>query len=111
MMDTDATLAQKLTRLFDDPAERREVKAVLDTYDAADLSPEATRVKLAILKLAGDNRHEIAKYTACARRDFRDVLSWAEYPRQCRQPSMPGGPAKDKVKREDRAEYEHWLRK
>lgn len=85
--------------------------AILDTYGTASHEQESSRVKLAILKLAGNNKKEVEKYTAYAKQDFRDILSWAEYPRQSKLRAITEGPDKEKLTREDRAEYESWLEK
>ena len=60
------------------PAElHREVIATLDQY-AGDTPAGRARVQLAILAVAGGDVAKVREYTADARRDFRDVLYWAE---------------------------------
>ena len=108
-MISSGNLSRILARLFSDDSEREQVMAILDTYGKGSHEKESSRVKLAILKLAGNNRKEVEKYTAIAKQDFRDVLSWAEYPRQSRLSTIPEGPDKERLIREDRTEYESWL--
>ncbi|MEJ1355999.1 MAG: hypothetical protein RNU03_01380 [Candidatus Sedimenticola sp. (ex Thyasira tokunagai)] len=66
-------------------------------------------MKLAILKLAGSDLKEIEKYTETAKQDYRDVLTWAEYPRQSKKWSMPDGPKKNNLIEADKEEYDKWL--
>ena len=110
-LSSNEDLIRKLTVMFSDDSERDAVMAILDTYGTERSEQEASRVRLAILKLAGSSRKAVEKYTAIAREDFRDILSWAEYPRQSRHQAMPEGPEKEKLIREDRAEYQAWLEK
>ena len=108
-MNNDEALARKLAQLFSDDSTRSDVIAILDTYGDEDYEREPSRVRLAILKSAGNDLKKIEKYTESANQDFRDILAWAEYPRQSKNWSVPAGPTKEKLIREDRAEYEAWL--
>ena len=42
------------------------------------------RVQLAILKLSDGNEDKLREFVAVAKRDYRDVLFWAEYPEEAR---------------------------
>ena len=65
----------------DCPADRvDEVLTILSEYGAEDWHPEVDRVRMAILKLAAGNFEELRMHLEIAKRDFRDVLSEAEYP-------------------------------
>ena len=108
-MDYEAILTRKLISLFPDEKRRNEVKAVLDTYGTEVYEKEPLRVRLAILKLSGSDPDEIKRTTDFAKQDYRDILSWAEYPRQSKKWSMPDGPKKKKLIEADRTEYEDWL--
>ena len=61
-------------------------------------------------KLAGQspNIPELKKYTDAAKGDFRDVLSWAEYPRQSKNWSAKGA-EKQQLIEADLNEYQTWL--
>ena len=109
-MDYEAILTRKLRSLFPDEKKRNEVKAVLDTYGTEAYEKEPLRVRLAILKLSDSDPDEIKRTTDFAKQDYRDILSWAEYPRQSKKWSMPDGPKKKKLIEADRTEYEDWLR-
>jgi len=110
-MDYERFLSRKLESLFQDPTERAEVLSVFKTYGKEDHEKEPSRVKLAILKLAGPDIDEIGKYALIAKQDYRDVLAWAEYPRQSRKWSIsdPDNHKKKKLLQEDREEYQKWL--
>ena len=64
----------------------------------------------AILKLSGNDVEQVRRNTQFAKEDFRDVLVWAEYPRQGKRGSMPDGLKKQKLIEADRKAYEAWLR-
>lgn len=57
-----------------------EVHKMLGEYGQEDWHPEVDRVRMAILKLAAGNFDELRMHLEIAKRDFRDVLSAAEYP-------------------------------
>lgn len=45
---------------------------------------ERERVQLAILKLSAGTGEKLREFLAVAKRDYRDVLVWAEYPEKSR---------------------------
>ena len=51
----------------------------------------------------------VEKYTGYAREDYRNILAWAEYPRQAREWVMPDADEKQKMIEADLTEYENWL--
>ena len=98
--DAAAILRRKLARTFPDAVRRREAEAVLATYR----EPGAVRIHLAALRLAGTDLKELRRLLDDAQKDFRDVLSWAEFPRQMRETwSTP------ETEAADRRAYEAWL--
>jgi hypothetical protein len=68
--------------LRDFGAERlRQVLDIVHTYGKQEWNkPGSPRVWLAILKLADGNLDRLTQYTEIAIKDFRDVVSMAEYP-------------------------------
>jgi hypothetical protein len=56
------------------------VLELLDTYGAASCEREVERVQLAVLKLSEASEAKLREYVAVAKRDYRDVLFWAEHP-------------------------------
>ncbi len=64
--------------------ERNEVEALLATYGAEGHEQEAERVHLCVLKLAEGDVGKVRELVADAKRDYRDVILWAEYPEQAR---------------------------
>ncbi|MFC1798497.1 hypothetical protein ACFLZL_01670 [Thermodesulfobacteriota bacterium] len=108
-MDYKAILSRKLRTLFPDEEQRNHVITILDTYGVEPHEQESSRVRLAILKLSDLDLEKIKRTTHFAKQDFRDILTWAEYPRQSKKPPLPDGPKKQKLIEADRAEYEAWL--
>src|SRR5437588_194652 len=66
-------------KIFPDDAHAR-VLELLDTYGVESYERERERVQLAILKLSEGNEEKLREFVAVAKRDYRDVLFWAENP-------------------------------
>src|SRR5947208_16314051 len=60
------------------------VLKLLDSYGVESYERERERVQLAILKLSAGNEEKVCEFVAVAKRDYRDVLFWAEYPEEAR---------------------------
>src|SRR5947209_19917692 len=58
------------------------VLELLDTYGVESYERERERVQLAILKLSDGNEEKLREFVAVAKRDYRDVLFWVEYPEE-----------------------------
>ena len=58
------------------------VLELLDTYGVESYERERERVQLAILVLSEGSEVKLREYVAVAKRDYRDVLFWAEYPEE-----------------------------
>ena len=63
---------------------RARVLELLDSYGVESFERERERVQLAILKLSGGSEEKLREFVAVAKRDYRDVLFWAEYPEESR---------------------------
>ena len=96
--------------MFPDPDERELVVEILSQYGHAQFQREWDRVKMAILKLAGKSPDRIRYYTLMACRDYRDVLSAAEYPNQIGKHNLKEtDPALyDEMVEEDKKQYRDW---
>src|SRR5579862_9863974 len=93
--------------------EERAVFSALKKYGKKDWHREVPRVRLAILKLAYGSREKLREAIAMADQDYRDVLSYAEYPSYF---SKINPTEKDEAKRKrvidtDWQEYRAWLEK
>ena len=60
------------------------VLELLDTYGVESYERERERVQLAILKLSDGNDDKLREFVAVAKRDYRDVLFWAENPEEAK---------------------------
>ena len=56
------------------------ILAILDAYGTQDWERERERVQRAILMLAKGDLGKLRHFTDAAKKDYRDVLMWAEYP-------------------------------
>lgn len=108
-MDYEAILSRKLKSLFPDKGNRDHAKAILGTYGTEKFEREANRVQLAVLKLSGPDLFKLQRNIDSAGQDYRDVLAWAEYPRQSNKWNITDISEKQKLIEADRNEYEKWL--
>jgi hypothetical protein len=110
-MDFADHLGQKLELLFPDPDQRASAEAELGRYGIGDHEPEAERVRLAVLKLAGDDLERLRSNVRAAKGDYRDVLAWAEYPAQIKADSwrLPDD-ERERLVQADLAQYHAWLK-
>ena len=109
-MELTAALVEALvTRLFR-PEVRVEATNVLAQYGTQVHEREDIRVRVAALKLSGGSLDRLRELVATAKRDYRDVLAWAEYPEELRSPTWRM-PAADqaRIRAADRAQYIAWL--
>jgi hypothetical protein len=60
------------------------VLELLDSYGVESYERERERVQLAILKLSERNEEKLRDFVAVAKRDYRDVLFWAENPEEAK---------------------------
>jgi len=57
---------------------------LLDSYGVESYERERERVQVAILKLGAGSEAKVRDYVAVAKRDYRNVLFWAECPKESR---------------------------
>jgi len=110
LMDLDEILSKKLSALFTNPLERKKVEDILSTYGIESYEREITRVQFAVLKLSGSEFSEVKKYVGYAKQDYRDILLWAEYPRQAKCWNIKDLEEKQRIIDADQKEYESWLK-
>src|SRR5436190_3374151 len=70
-------------KAFPEDAHAR-VFELLDTYGVESYERERERVQLAILKLSEGNEEKLREFVAVAKRDYRDLLFWAENPEEAK---------------------------
>lgn len=70
-------------KAFPESAHAR-VLELLDTYGVESYERERERVQLAILKLSEGNEEKLREFVAVAKRDYRDVLFWADNPEEAK---------------------------
>ncbi|HZN53815.1 MAG TPA: hypothetical protein VFB67_00705 [Candidatus Polarisedimenticolaceae bacterium] len=95
----------------DFPAERvGEVLAMLDEYGPEDWHREPDRVRLAVLKLASGSFERLRYEIEGAKRDYRDVLSPAEYPGYGKRMFKKLAPDEERrIIDADWKQYQDWL--
>ena len=90
-----------------------KVLSILSEFGKQNWNKPSPRVQLAILKLASGNIIKLADATRAAIKDFRDILTEAEYPRYSREIGF-NEVAKDfkrAVIDDDWKQYREWLEK
>ena len=100
-MSEENTLARKLEILFPDTASRNDAVSILDEYGSENHEREVIRVRLAIIKLSNNSLDKIIEFTDAAKKDYRDILSWAEYPRQSKYRLLKDNDKKQKLNKEN----------
>jgi len=60
------------------------VLELLDTYGVESYERERERVQLDILKLSAGSEAKVREYVGVAKRDYRDVLFWADCPEEAK---------------------------
>jgi hypothetical protein len=107
---------RKIDALWTDPVERGRVRAELQKFGTEAHEREAERVRLAILKLCDAHTERVIELVAEAKRDYRDVLMWAEYPGegQALWAVRPDLSTEERLRledlrRRDRQQYQDWL--
>jgi hypothetical protein len=66
------------------PEENDEVLEILSSYGTEDYEREKERVLLAILDLSKGKVEAVRELVDRAKKDYRDVLFWSEYPEESR---------------------------
>ena len=61
-----------------------QVSSVLETYGVEDHERERSRVQLAILKLCAGDERKLKECVQIAKKDYRDILFWADHPGQAK---------------------------
>jgi uncharacterized protein (TIGR00369 family) len=60
------------------------VESLLSAYGTEPHERERERVQLAILKISEGNEQKIREHVATAKKDYRDVLFWADHPEEAK---------------------------
>lgn len=105
---------KKVNRYWPD-VDPQEIMEILDRYGVERYERGRARVQLAILKLSQGDRDRLEAYVKMAKRDYRDVLAYAEYPEEMRtgpvaMRQLSAEEAKA-LRRRDKAQYRQWLRR
>jgi hypothetical protein len=110
-------VARRVERLWVGEEDRRRVREALATYGREDYEREQERVRLAILKVGEGTVEQVLTLVSTAKRDYRDVLLWAEYPEQGRadwsrrmELTQAEKDRLAEIRRRDRQQYEEWLK-
>src|ERR1700730_9278763 len=105
---------QRLVRRDYPPDQVDEVLVALKSYGQKSWHREPSRVQLAILKLAAGDTQGRHANVEMAKRDYRDVLAFAEYPgyfTKVPPNAKPSDPAHAEVIDADWNQYQEWLKK
>lgn len=82
-MNLPAAVVCRIGELFRE-GERGGVADLLGTYGTESWERERERVLLDVLLLSGGDFSKLHGLVLCAKRDYRDILLWAEYPEESR---------------------------
>ena len=107
---TEADVGRVVRRDFS-PGQVDAAHVLLGEYGGKDWHREVTRVRLAALKLASGNLKKLREAIRTANQDFRDVLSYAEYPGYFTtiRPEESDDARRAAAIEEDWRQYREWL--
>jgi hypothetical protein len=112
------SVQDKLRTYWSSADDQSTAEQQLDRYGLESYEREKDRVQLAILKLADGDLAKLGEMIVIAKRDYRDVLSWAEYPEEHlalwslkRDKSAEEQARLDEIRRRDREQYDAWGKK
>ena len=110
-MDYQAIYTSALSKLFPDSASQDEAAMILTQYGTEKYHREPDRVKAAILKLCENDPDKLTYWTKQACADYRDILTWAEYPESSKRWSLrTKNPEKYRqIQEQDRQQYLAWI--
>ena len=112
MLPQDAIL-EKIRRYWPDE-DPQSVLDILNAYGDSEMERGRGRVHLAILKLCGRKLENLPKLIAMAKRDYRDILAYAEYPEQMKlgflKLSKLSAAERKAIKKRDEKQYKRWLK-
>jgi hypothetical protein len=103
---------EKIAQYWPD-VDPQEVMNVLDKYGVESHERGRARVQLAILKLSEGERERLKELVGIAKRDFRDVLAYAEYPEEMSigfiGVSQLSSIEVKELRKRDKEQYLNWL--
>lgn len=107
---SEADVTRIVAREFP-PDQVTGVQGMLAEYGTKDWHREVPRVRLAILKLAQGDLRKLRAALKTADQDYRDVLSYAEYPGYfvSISPSEPDATKRARAASSDWEQYTAWL--
>jgi hypothetical protein len=96
---------------------QRKIRVVFPGSDPAQVlamlasAGGSARVQLAIVKLCNEGKglSDLAHYVDEAKGDYRDVLSWAEYPNEGKLPLSASDSDRDAAQKRDQEQYLRWI--
>lgn len=110
MTDLTSGFVEALVHRLFGPADRDAAAAALERYGHAPHEREPVRVRVAALKLSQGDLGRLREAIDRARRDYRDVLAWAEYPEELERPTWRLPPEEVQgIRARDLAQYRDWL--
>ena len=91
--------------------DQEKIIGILDLYGKESHVRELERVQIAILKLSGGDLESLRAYVEIAKRDFRDVLAYAEFPEEMSKDTwkMSDKEEVNRIRERDRQQYIDWL--
>lgn len=109
---------RKLADAWPTEEDRAAARAELSRYGVESYEQGSERVRLAIIKLSEGTLGELRRMTDAAKRDYRDVLMWAESPEEAKahwavSPNLTDEQHRElkAIRRRDRAQMDAWRRK
>ena len=113
MVATRKQVIHKIGRVW--PGEELDqILRILDQYGMDHSEFNQSRVHLAIIKESEGRVERLPELTSVAKRDYRDIVAWAEYPEEFRMSAAEmkslSHEGRQAILERDRNQYLRWLR-
>lgn len=87
----------------------QQVLSILNLYGLEEHEGEVERVQIAILKLSENDLQQLKEAVQEAKRDYRNVLAWAEFPDELLASTWEMNNKVNDIRNKDKKQYLDWL--
>ncbi|PKA10420.1 hypothetical protein CH372_19480 [Leptospira meyeri] len=108
-MDYKKQLEIKINSYFPDLNDKNQVFIELEKCSLDDWKIEKERVFLSILKCSNGNIDKLRDLVIIAKKDYRDVIAWAENPNKMSHPFTTDKKTNSELEQKDQEQFKNWL--
>ncbi|TGM16528.1 hypothetical protein EHQ82_17020 [Leptospira selangorensis] len=109
-MDYKKLLKVKISELFPDLNNQKKVLIELEKCSLGNSKIEKERVFLSIVKSSNGNIDKIRDLVTVAKKDYRDVLAWAENPNKMSHEFTTNKKINSELEKKDKEQFKKWIK-